>query len=361
MLRSNALIDVLVVDDSAFMRKAISRMLESDPEIRVAGVARDGEEAVRLVKRLKPHLVTLDLEMPRMGGLEALKIIMEENPTPVIILSSLSEEGAQVTLDAMELGALDFVPKNLGGTILDVMNIERNLQEKVKIFAGKKISRLKTRKDLPDDRSYTLAVPKSNVPAGARMTIQKTAVIAIGTSTGGPKALQEVLPRLPKDFPAAVLVVQHMPKAFTGPFAERMNALCHLNVKEASDGDVVTSGQIYIAPGSLHMKVVKRKPTEINIEITKYPEELLYKPSADVMMESVALVYPARSIGVIMTGMGADGLKGMLAIKKNNGRTIAQDEASCVVYGMPRAVVEAHAADKIVPLSQIAGEIMNMV
>lgn len=355
------MINVLVVDDSAFMRKAISRMLESDAEIKIVAVARDGEEAIRLVRQHKPDLVTLDIEMPRMGGLEALKIIMENNPTPVIILSSLSEEGAQVTLDAMELGAVDYMPKNLEGTILDVMKIEKLLVEKVKACAGKKLPRLKSDKALPEKRSYTLAVPKYNMPSGARISIQKTAVVAIGTSTGGPKALQEVLPKLPGDFPAAILVVQHMPKAFTGPFAERMNDLCSLNVREASDGDVVSAGEVYIAPGGVHMKVVKRKAIEINIEITKYPEELLYKPSADVMMQSVADVYPSRSIGVIMTGMGADGMKGMTSIKEKNGRTIAQDEKSCIVYGMPRAVVEANMADKIVPLSQIAGEIMNMV
>lgn len=355
------MIRVLVVDDSAFMRKAITRMIEADPGIKVIAAARDGEEGIRLLKEHKPDIVTLDIEMPRMGGLEALKIIMEDNPTPVIIVSSLSEEGAQVTLDAMDLGAVDYIPKNLGGTALDVLNIQQELIRKVRVFAGKRLSRIRAPKKVVTERIQPLSIPKGHIPEGARKSIQKMAVVAIGTSTGGPKALQEVLPRFPSDMPVAILVVQHMPKAFTGPFADRMNDLCNLKVKEAEDGEVVRAGEILIAPGDIHMKVVRRKPTEVNIELTKTPEDNPYRPSADVMMLSVADVYPGRSLGVIMTGMGADGMKGMVAIKKKHGRTIAQNEATSIIYGMPKAVVDAGAADKIVPLDQIAGEVMNMI
>lgn len=355
------MIKVLIVDDSAFMRKAISRMIESDPGIKVVAMARDGEEGIKLLKEHRPDIVTLDIEMPRMGGLEALKVIMEENPTPVLIVSSLSDEGAQVTLDAMDLGAVDYIPKNLEGAALDVMKIQEDLIGKIKAFAGKRLSRLKAKKNAAVERHQTLSIPKGHIPEGARKTIQKLAVVAIGTSTGGPKALQEVLPLFPSDFPAAILVVQHMPKAFTGPFAERMNDLCPLTVKEAKGGELVRPGQILIAPGGIHMKVVRRKSTEVNIELTSIPEDYPYRPSVDVMMQSVAEVYPGRGLGVVMTGMGADGMKGMVAIKERHGRTIAQDEASSIIYGMPKAVVDKGAADKVVPLSQIAGEVMNMI
>ena len=355
------MINVLVVDDSAFMRKAISRMIESDPGIKVVAMARDGEEGIDMVKKYRPHIVTLDIEMPRMGGLEALKIIMEVQPTPVLIVSSLTEEGAQVTLDAIDLGAVDFIPKNLEGAALDVMKIQLDLIAKIKAFAGKRLSRLKAKDDFVLERQKKLSIPKGHIPEGARRSIQKMAVVAIGTSTGGPKALQEVLPFFPADFPAAVLVVQHMPRAFTGPFAERMNDLCPLTVREAKDGDIVRTGQILIAPGGIHMKVVRRKSTEVSIELTSIPEDYPYKPSVDVMMHSVADVYPGRSLGVVLTGMGADGMKGMLSIKERHGRTIAQDEATSTIYGMPKAVVDAGAADKVVALSKIAGEIMNMI
>lgn len=355
------MIKVLIVDDSAFMRKAISRMIESDPGIKVVAMARDGEEGIGMVKKYRPDIVTLDIEMPRMGGLEALKVIMEENPTPVLIVSSLTEEGAQVTLDAMDLGAVDYVPKNLEGAALDVMKIQDDLIGKIKAFAGKRLSRIKAKRDVSTERHKNLSIPKGHIPEGARRTIQKMAVVAIGTSTGGPKALQEVLPLFPPDFPAAILVVQHMPKAFTGPFAERMNDLCPLTVKEAKGGELVRPGQVLIAPGGIHMKVVRRKSTEVNIELTSVPEDYPYRPSVDVMMHSIADVYPGRSLGVILTGMGADGMKGMLSIKEKHGRTIAQDEASSIIYGMPKAVVDSGAADKVVSLSQVAGEVMNMI
>jgi len=354
------MIRVLIVDDSAFMRKAVSRMFDGEPDIRVVATARDGEEGIRLIKEHRPDIVTLDIEMPRMGGLEALKIIMDEIPTPVIIISSLTEEGARVTLDAMELGAVDFMPKNLT-TALDIVKIRDELVKKVRAVAGKRLARIKAERGVSHETVHRLSIPKGHIPEGSRKTIQKAAVVVIGISTGGPKALQEVLPLFPPDFPAAILVVQHMPKAFTGPFAERMNDLCSLSVKEAEEGDVVSAGEILIAPGGIHMKVVRRKSTEVEIALTKEPVDYLYKPSVDVTMLSVADVYPGRSIGVIMTGMGADGVKGMLAIKEKHGRTIAQDEATSIIYGMPKAAVDAGVADKVVSLDKITGEIINMV
>lgn len=355
------MINVLIVDDSAFIRKAISKMLESDPTIHVSGVARDGEEAVKLVKHLQPDVITMDVEMPRMGGLDALKHIMASYPTPVIMVSSLTEEGAQVTLEALNLGAVDFIAKNLGGSSMDIVNIEKDLIQKIKTFAGKRMASIPMDRKPSERRIEPLAIPTGHYQGVSRQSIQKTAVIAIGTSTGGPKALQEVLPKFPADLPVGVLVVQHMPKAFTGPFAQRLNDCCPMNVKEAQEGDVVRPGQILIAPGGIHMEVRRNRATEVTVHLTPNPPELLYKPSVDVMMKSVAEVYPGRSVAVMMTGMGADGMKGMTAIKQGNGRTIAQDEATCVVYGMPRAVVEAKVVDKVVPLQNIAGEVINMV
>ncbi|MBE9503917.1 MAG: chemotaxis response regulator protein-glutamate methylesterase [Proteobacteria bacterium] len=355
------MINVLVIDDSAFMRKAVSKMVESDPEIKVIAVARDGEEGIKLVKHLKPDIITLDIEMPRMGGLEALQHIMAEHPTPVIIVSSLSKEGAKVTLDAMDMGAVDFIPKNLTNAAIDVIKIQNELIEKIKTFAGKRLSRVKPKDGSEKEVVQHLSIPKGLIPFGARATILKTAVVAIGTSTGGPKALQDVLPKFPADFPVAILVVQHMPKAFTGPFAERLDKACQIHVKEAEDGELVRASVAYVAPGNIHMKVVRRKSTEVSIELTGEPADLLYKPSVTVMMNSVADVYPGRSVAVMMTGMGSDGLDGMRAIKEKHGRTIAQDEASCVVYGMPKAVVDAGIIDKVVSLDKISGEVANMI
>ena len=355
------MINVLVIDDSAFMRKAVSTMIESDPAIKVIAVARDGEEGIKLVKHLKPDIITLDIEMPRMGGLEALQHIMAEYPTPVIIVSSLSEEGANVTLEAMDMGAVDFIPKNLTNAAIDVMKIQNELIEKIKTFAGMRLSRLKPKKSGEQEVVQHLSIPKGHIPSGARERILKTAVVAIGTSTGGPKALQYVLPRFPVNFPVAILVVQHMPKAFTGPFAERLDKACQIHVKEAEDGEPVRAGVAYIAPGDLHAKVVRRKSTEVSIELTNEPAALLYRPSVTVMMNSVADVYPGRSVAVMMTGMGSDGLEGMRAIKEKHGRTIAQNEASCVVYGMPKSVVDAGIVDKVVSLERISGEVVNMI
>lgn len=347
-------IKVLVVDDSAFMRKAISSMLSSDPEISVIGTARDGEEAIDLVLRLKPNVVTLDVEMPRMSGLETLKVIMEKAPLPVLMLSSLTTEGAKETLTALDLGAIDFVAKHLDDLSLNILRIQNELVAKVKAVARHKV---RFRPSAPaETHNYA-----SLLQAGPRLYSGKVSAVAIGVSTGGPKALQDVLPLFPKDFPAAILVVQHMPKGFTGPFAERLNQLSKMEIKEAENGEVIKAGTAYIAPGGLHMKAIKKKVTEVNIALSELPIDLLHRPSVDVMMLSVAVAYSGRCLGAIMTGMGNDGLEGMKAIKKSGGKTIAQDEESCIVYGMPKAVVDEGLADKIVPLSSMAGEIVNMV
>ena len=350
------MIRVLIVDDSAFMRRAIKNMLESDPEIKVIDTARDGLEGIEKVEKLDPDVVTLDVEMPRMDGLEALKYIMERHPVPVIMVSSLTEEGAEPTLKALELGAVDFIPKALGNVSINIMKIRDDLIKKVKEVAKRKdvVKKISAR---PIVKKVEPLKVKSRGPAVA----SKVMIVAIGVSTGGPRSLQQVLPLLPQDFPVPILIVQHMPKAFVPTFASRLDSICKLKVKVAESGEVVKKGIIYIAPGGIHMQVKKKSSIEVIIRLSDINYPTLFKPSVDVMMLSVAEVYPGRCLGVIMTGMGNDGCKGMIAIKKSGGKTIAQDESTSVVFGMPKAAIEAGVVDKVVPLQELAGEIVNMV
>lgn len=352
-------IQVLVVDDSTFMRKSLSTMLSSDPRIAVAGMARNGEEAIQQVKALKPDVVTMDVEMPGMNGIEAVRRIMAEFPVPIVMVSSLTTEGATDTLKALEYGAVDFIPKQLDGVATNIVEIERELVAKI-VSASQATGKLTIR------RSSAPMAPIVK-PAGGALSAHSVSVtrgnriVAIGCSTGGPQALLEVLPMLPADFPAGIVIVQHMPKSFTKPFADRMNQICPLEVKEAADGDEVKAGRVLIAPGGLQFRVKKKSITTNIVALSPNYEKHLHAPAADIMLQSVAGLYGERGIGVILTGMGHDGLEGMKAIKSSHGRTIVQDEKTCIVYGMPKAVVEAGCADKVVPLPHIVGEILNMV
>jgi two-component system chemotaxis response regulator CheB len=342
------------------MRNALSTMLSSDHEISIIGTARDGMEAIEKVKSLKPDIVTMDVEMPRMDGIAALKNIMETSPLPVIMVSSLTTEGAKVTLDALDLGAVDFIPKNLSDLSINIVKLKEILIEKVKHLGRKGIPGRATRA-IPkvSDRPRTAEVSQ---PVQVRTTGERRiSIVSIGTSTGGPRALQEIIPRLPKDFPVPVVVAQHMPANFTGPFAERLNQLSQITVKEAEDGEPLKAGVAFIAPGSGHMRVARRRGIETVISVSEEKEEFIYRPSVDALMSSVAEYFPGRSLGVILTGMGNDGLKGLTALKKTGGRIFAQNEESCVVYGMPKAVVDAGIADKILSVEEMAGEIINAV
>ncbi|MGH7230371.1 MAG: protein-glutamate methylesterase/protein-glutamine glutaminase [Nitrospiraceae bacterium] len=344
-------IRVLVVDDSAFMRKALCGMLSGEPRITVVGTARNGEEALQKVDELRPDVMTLDIEMPGMNGLDALRRLMETRPLPVLMVSSLTTEGAQETLTALELGAVDYLPKHLEGVVTNIAAIRQEFIAKVIAAAGA-AGKLRRRSPLAT-RPAPIRVSRS-VTHGSKL-------VAIGCSTGGPQALYEILPLLPEDFPAGMVIAQHMPKFFTKPFAERIDQVCRITVREAIEGDVITPGVALLAPGGLQLRVVRRRATSLEITLAPNTEGLPHAPSVDVMMKSVAEVYGERGIGVILTGMGQDGLEGMRGIKGAKGRTIAQDEATCTVYGMPRAVVEGGYADKVVPLNLIVGEIMNMV
>lgn len=348
-------VKVLIVDDSAFMRNALSSMLTSDPEIEVIGKARDGVEAIELVEKLKPDIVTMDVEMPRMDGITALKHIMEKNPLPVIMVSSLTVEGAKVTLDALDLGAVDFIPKNLSDLSINIIKIKEILIEKIKHIGRKGLAKKHLRPVAPK----AVEIPRS-MPV--RTTGERRInLVAIGTSTGGPKALQEIIPKLPKDFPTPIVIAQHMPPNFTGPFAERLNQLSHIHVKEAEEGEPIKQGVAYVAPGRGHMRVKRVRGIETILTISENKDEFIYRPSVDALMLSVAEFFPGRSLGVILTGMGNDGLRGLIELKKTGGRVFAQNEETCVVYGMPKAVVDAGIADKVLSIEEMAGEIINAV
>jgi two-component system, chemotaxis family, protein-glutamate methylesterase/glutaminase len=353
------MVKVLVVDDSAFMRNILTNMLSSDPGITIVGTAKDGVEAIEKVALLKPDIVTMDVEMPKMDGITALRHIMEKTPVPVIMVSSLTDEGAKVTLDALDLGAVDFIPKNLSELSVNIVMIKETLIEKIKLLAKKGVPRRTFR---PDRAAETRVRDISQVVLPQRMTGErKTAIVAIGTSTGGPKALQDVVTQLPKEFPLPIVIAQHMPPNFTGPFAERLNQCSKIEVKEANEGDVLRPGLALLAPGRGHMRVTRKRDMNVAVTISENREEYIYRPSVDALMLSVAECFPGRSLAIILTGMGNDGLKGLTALKKTGGRIFAQNEQTCVVYGMPKAIVDAGIADKVLPLEDIAGEIINSV
>jgi len=345
-------IKVLVVDDSAFMRKAISTMLDKDPGIKVVGTARDGSEGLEMVRKLDPDVVTMDIEMPKMDGLTALRQIMMEAPRPVLMVSSLTTEGAESTLKAMELGAVDFIPKQLSKVSLDVVKIEKDLIAKVKTVAARKMRHVTATRT----SARPLSSPVKSVAASATGK-PKRDVIAIGVSTGGPPVVQKILSSLPADFPASIVIAQHMPAAFTGPFAKRLDGVSALTVKEAENGDILKPGHVFIAPGGRHV-VLDQKISRVDVVVTDHPAGELYKPSANVLISSVAQAVGRRALGVILTGMGNDGCEGIRDLKSKGGRALAQSDNTCVVYGMPKAIVDENLADEIVDLDDLAESII---
>lgn len=357
---------VLVVDDSAFMRKALSMMLESDPHIEVVGNARNGKEGVELVKKLKPDLVTMDVEMPEMDGLTALRIIMEENPTPVMMVSSITQKGASATFEAMDLGAVDFIPKELSFISLDIVHIKNELLEKIKTIGQRRallMAAAKRRiasKRISAEAKAAMAVGKSRPRAIRRKHLVGTNIqmVALGCSTGGPPALQAVVTGLPKNFPVPVLVVQHMPPKFTKSLADRLNGLSKVTVSEARQGEIAEPGHVYIAPGAMHMTLSPGTVTP-SIRVAETPNDTLYRPSVDVMMKSVIKRYGKQTLGVILTGMGNDGQSACQELHGLGGKIIAQDEETCIVYGMPRAIVEKGLADTVSPIESITDEILS--
>ncbi len=343
-------IDVLVVDDSAYMRKVVTNILQADEEIFVVDTARDGLDALEKIKKWKPQVVTLDVEMPRMDGLTALQKIMQECPTAVIMLSSLTHEGSETTIKALTLGAVDFVPKPSGAISLDIAKVKEDLIAKIKVCARAALRNVRFAAPISGEK---IVRPTGTVSLGG----SPNKLVVIGSSTGGPNALQQVIPRLPGNLPAAVLIVQHMPAGFTASLANRMNDISALAVKEAAEGDVLRTGQVYIAPGGYHMVLNSKQTISLNTDSPVHS----VRPAVDVTMESVVANFKGSLVGVILTGMGYDGAKGMAAIKRVGGNTITQNEATCVVYGMPRVVVEMGKADKIMPITEIAQGISDML
>lgn len=342
-------IRVLVVDDSAFVRRAVIRMFDGHPHIQVIDVAADGEMAIGLVKRLKPDVVTLDIRMPVLDGLAALERIMRECPTPVVMLSSLTEKGDEHTLRALELGAVDFVDKSSVGGAMDFSGIARELAQKIMISAQVDVGKL------PAGEARTDAPRASSAPAS-----RNTEVVLIGSSTGGPPALQRILTQLPADFPCPILVVQHMPEGFTASLAERLNRICAVAVKEAVNGEHLRAGTVYIAPAGRHLKL-GRSDSSVVAVLDDAPAGALHRPSVDVLFESAAAVYGGKTCSIVLTGMGKDGAVGVVSLKNAGGRVLVESEETSIVFGMPRAAMEAVEVDGVVPLHAMADRILKMV
>ena len=339
-------IKTLIVDDSAIVRKILSEELSRFPDIDVVGTAPDPFVARDKILKLQPEVITLDIEMPRMDGLTFLRKLMKHYPLPVIIVSSLTPKGSKLALEAMEIGAVDVIAKPGGSySVGDMSNM---LAEKIRIASVANISR---RLDYQTD--YERPEP---IRALAETTHK---VIAIGASTGGTEALKEVLTKMPPNSPG-IVIVQHMPANFTTAFAERLNSICQVTVKEAEDNDSVTPGKALIAPGNYHM-LLRRSGARYYVEVKDGPRVHHQRPSVDILFKATAKYAGPNSIGVIMTGMGADGAEGLLEMKQAGAKTIAQDEKTCVVFGMPKEAIKLGAADKVVPLGQVANEILRMV
>jgi two-component system chemotaxis response regulator CheB len=334
-------IRVLVADDSAFMRRAISRMLEGEDGFEIVGTAASGEEAVRKARDLRPDVITMDVEMPGIGGLEAIKKITAEQKTPIVMLSALTREGAEITLRGLELGALDFIPKPVGASV-DVVKLRRELVEKLRALASGPEKTVALRPRRP---------PEVRAPC---------ACIVIGASTGGPIALARILSQLPGDFPVPIVIVQHMPLGFTKPLANHLSAAGPLAVVEAVEGMPLRPGSALLAPAGVHLRV-RRSPGGPVVALEEDVSGSLHVPSVDVTAASIADVFAAQALGVILTGMGQDGIAGLRAIKERGGYVVAQDARTAVVYGMPRAAAAAGLVDQVAGIDEIPSLLLRFV
>jgi two-component system chemotaxis response regulator CheB len=352
---------VVIVDDSAFMRTAIERMLRSSSSIEIVGTASNGVEAIELVRRLRPNVITMDIEMPVMDGLQALKEIMRMYPTPVLMVSSLSSKGAKITLDALDLGAVDYIPKPGSTLSANILELQAELVSKVLAAVNSRPSHLRL-----DLGSYKSAPKPATPSTGAAATGASersrgggyvSKLVVIGASTGGPPAVQKILTGINPYIDAPIIVAQHMPQTFTNAFATRMNSLCAIRVKEAANGEILQNSVVYVCPGGHTTTVKSTTAGTYAFEVVKQSDEVILSPSIDALFSSVAPLLKGRVTGVILTGMGNDGVVGMQKIRLYNGVTIAQDRMTSVVYGMPRAVAEAGAAALVVPIDDMAYEI----
>lgn len=365
---------ILVVDDSIFMRKMITDMITEDAQFQVIGTAKNGKEAVNMVKMLKPDAITMDIEMPEMNGLDALKIIMDIQPTPVIMLSSLTQDGARETIVALERGAVDFVGKPSGSISLDLHRVRELLLEKLHIAVKTNVLKFRSNPVVTPPIPRAKAVPRieelpkvtkeHTVPhlSHQQGSSQVQQIVAIGTSTGGPRALHQVVSHIPGHLPAPVVIVQHMPPNFTKSLAQRLNSVSELHVVEAEEGMILQNGHAYVAPGGFHMTVARNGPGVYKIHISKEEARGGHRPSVDILFESLLPLKELKRHIVLMTGMGADGAKGMLALKNAGAvTTIAESEETCIVYGMPRAAVELKCVMHVLAQQEIAPKLAQVV
>ncbi|MBE8167616.1 MAG: chemotaxis response regulator protein-glutamate methylesterase [Shewanella sp.] len=375
-------IKVLVVDDSSFFRRRVSEILSQDPQLEVVAVAKNGAEAVKMVPEFRPQVITMDIEMPVMDGITAVKNIMAENPTPILMFSSLTQDGARATLDALDAGALDFLPKKFEDIATNRDDAIRLLQQKVKELGRRRLFRrvpiakttsaidkikgVSTSSRVASEVSHQLGHDKNNrtVQEAPRVQVIHKAsgkhykVLVIGTSTGGPVALQRILTQFPKTYPHPILLIQHMPSAFTPAFSARLNGLCQIQVKEAQNGDALQPGCAYLAPGGMQMLIDKGGAFG-RIKVISGSAEMNYKPSVDITFASVSKVFGADALAVVLTGMGADGREGARLLKTAGSTIWSQDEASCVVYGMPQAITVAGLSSKSISLDNMADSILK--
>jgi two-component system chemotaxis response regulator CheB len=326
-------------------------MIASEPDFFVVGAARDGAEALEKIATLNPDVVTLDVEMPGLGGLETLRCIMMRSPRPVIMVSAVTEKDTEITFNALGAGAFDYVPKQLSAASLDILHIRKDLIAKIKA-AGQ------SRREHAEPGLHRR--PPESMPMPALETvIPVPLIVAIGISTGGPKALQDILPLLPQDLSVPIVIVQHMPPGFTAPFAQRLDGLCAISVREASHFEPIRPGVVYIAPAGIHITIERSPESRGIISLSPEPSKSLHIPSVDILMTSVASAFRSLAMGIIMTGMGSDGAEGMKAIHRHGGFTVGQDEATSAVYGMPRACAELGILQRTVPLSEIPQQILR--
>ncbi len=374
-------VKVLIVDDSAFFRQRVSTMLNSDPRVTVVGVAENGKVAIEKAQQLKPDVITMDYEMPVLNGIAALVEIMRLCPTPVLMFSSLTHEGTRVTLEALEAGAVDYLPKSYERMGQGRGSLEQVLVERVLAVSRSRVNRtgFPTRAaPTPAAASPALKSPANRTPVSARTAVardkaavsdspapkagslaSKCKLVIFGTSTGGPVAIQKVLTALPANFPLPILIVQHMPKTFTGAFAERLNQQCQIQVREAKDGDRLERGVALLAPGGEQMLVDARQGGRVRV--MPGDERLNYKPSVDVTFGSAAKAYSNQVLGIVLTGMGADGRDGARMLKTSGSTIWSQNEQSCVIYGMPQAIAQANLSDHVVDLSDVATHLRSVL
>jgi len=337
-------IRVLVVDDSVFYQHRIQEVLDADPAIEVVGIAADGQQAIEKTLTLKPDVITMDVEMPVMDGISAVRKIMTDCPTPVLMISSATRRGAKATFEAMDAGAVDFLTKDFHEILEHREKAGREICKKV-ISVAKK-------------RNITQIISANSKHKNTVKTaLENFDVLAVGASTGGPVAVQEVLKKLPKNFPLPVVVIQHMPETFTPMFSERLNQMCNISVKQAEPGDVLFPGCAYVAPGGKQMEA-KKSGREVVLKVSEGEPSLNYRPCIDVTYQSLADIYPGKVLALILTGMGADGCEGARKLKQGGSEIWAQDEASSVVYGMPMAVAKAGLTDQVMSLDRL-GEVLS--